>query len=97
MPNNDGSYYNSNQEVNQNSKVSDNPPPIQFNAMLLESYDSTKNTQVEQPGSEEFLFPFSQEPDLQHDEMFAFQNDNQNTYNLRNRKDPLTDGIPLGL
>ena len=72
MPNNDGSYYNSNQEVNQNSQVNDNPPPIQFNAMLLESYNPTQNTQEQQPKSEEFSFPFSQELDLQHDEMFAF-------------------------
>ena len=49
---------------------------------------------MEQPASEEFSFPFSQEPDLQHDEMFSFRNDNQNTYNLKNRKDPLMDGIP---
>ena len=97
MPNNDGLYYNGNQEVNKNSQVNDNPPPIRFNAMLLESYHSAQNTQVEQPASEEFSFPFSQEPDLQHDEMFSFQNDNRNTYNLRNRKDPLRDGIPPGL
>jgi hypothetical protein len=83
--------------MNQSSQVNDNPPPIQFNAMLLESYDSAQNAQVEQPISEEFSFPFSQEQDLQHDEMFTFHNDNQNTYNLRNRKDPLMDGIPLAL
>ena len=29
--------------------------------------------------------------------MFAFHNDNRNPYNLKNRKDPLTDGIPPGL
>ena len=52
---------------------------------------------MEQPTAEEFSFPFSQELDLQHDEMFAFRNDNRNTYNLRNRKDPLTDGIPPSL
>ena len=84
MPNNDGAYYNGNQEVNRNSQVNNNPPPVQFNAMLLESYNSTQNTQVEQLAAEEFSFPFCQEPDLQHDEMFSFQNENQNTYNLRN-------------
>ncbi len=57
--------------------------------MLLESYDSTQNAQVEQLASEEFSFPFSQELDLQHDEMLSFHNDNYNMYNLRNRKDPL--------
>ncbi len=61
--------------------------------MLLESYDPTHNVQVEQQENEEFSFPFSQEPDLRHDEMFAFQNDNRNTYNLRNKR----DGIPPGL
>ena len=76
MPNNDGSYYNGNKEVNQNSQVNDNPPLVQFNSMLLESYNSTQNTQVEQPTGEEFSFPFSEEPNLQHDEMFAFRNDN---------------------
>lgn len=65
--------------------------------MLLESYNPTQNTQVEQPTREEFSFPFSQELDLQHDEMFSFQNDNQNAYNLRNRNDPFIYGIPLGL
>ena len=65
--------------------------------MLLESYNPTQNTQVEQLESKEFSFPFSQEPNVQHDEMFSFRNDNQNTYNLRNRKDPLTDGIPPSL
>ena len=83
--------------MNQTSQVNDNPPPIQFNAMLLESYDFAQNAQVEQLASEEFSFPFSQEPNFQHDEMFSFCNDNQNTYNLRNRKDPLMDRIPLGL
>ena len=53
--------------------------------------------QVEQLESEEFAFPFCQVPDLQHDEMFSFRNDNRNTYNLKNWKDPLTDRIPLGL
>ena len=52
---------------------------------------------MEQPIAKEFSFPFSQEPDLQHDEMFSFQNDNWNTYNLRNRKDPLKDGAPPSL
>ena len=52
---------------------------------------------MEQPVSEELSFPFSQEPDLQHDEMFSFCNDNRNTCNLKNRKDPLKDGIPLAL
>ena len=47
VPNNDGSYYNGNQEVYQNSQVNKNAPPIQFNAMLLESYYSTQNVQVE--------------------------------------------------
>ena len=65
--------------------------------MLLESYDSIENAQVEQPTREEFSFPFSQEPDLQHDKMFSFCNDNRNTYNLRSRKEPLKDGIPLAL
>ena len=65
--------------------------------MLLKSYDSTQNAQVEQLVSEEFSFSFSQEPDLQHDEMFAFWNDNQNTYNLKNTKDPLMDRIPPAL
>ena len=65
--------------------------------MLSESYDSTQNVQVEQLASEEFSFAFSQEPDFQQDEMFSFCNDNLNTYNLRNRKDPLTDGIPPAL
>lgn len=45
-PNNDGSYYNGNQEVNQRSQVNENDPPIQFNVMLLDSYDSTQNVQV---------------------------------------------------
>ena len=62
--------------------------------MLLESYDSRQNSQVEQPVGEEFSLPFSQELDLQHDKMFSFHNDNWNTYNLRSRKEPLTDGIP---
>ena len=53
--------------------------------------------QVEQPTSEEFSFPFGEEPNLQHDEMFAFRNGNRNTYNLKNRKDPLMDGIPPAL
>ena len=52
---------------------------------------------MEQLENEEFSFPFSQELDLQHDEIFSFQNDNKNTFNLRNRKDPLIDGIPPGL
>ena len=55
------------------------------------------NAHIEQPKSEEFSFPFSQEPDLENDEMFSFCNDNPNIYNLRNRKDPFTNGIPLTL
>lgn len=29
--------------------------------------------------------------------MLAFHNDNHNTYNLRNQREPITDGIPLAL
>jgi len=29
--------------------------------------------------------------------MFAFQNDNRNTYNLQSQKEPMIDGIPLVL
>ena len=53
--------------------------------------------QVEPPASKEFSFQFSQEPNLQHDEMFSFHNDNQNTYNLRNKKESFTNGIPPAL
>ena len=74
-----------------------NKSSMQLNAMMLESFDSLQNTGMEQPANEEFSFPFSQEPDIQHDEIFSFRNDNRNTYNLRSRKEPLTDGIPLGL
>ena len=79
VPNNDGSYYNGNQETNQSSQVNENAPLVQFNVILLESYDSAQNAQVEQPTSEELSFPFSQEPSLQHDKMFSFCNDNWNT------------------
>lgn len=96
-PNNDGSCYDGNQDMTQNQQAIDNAPPIQFNAMLLDSYESTHNTQGEKPVGEKFSFSFSQELDIQHDEMFAFRNDNRNTYNLRNRKEPLIDGIPPGL
>ena len=53
-----------NQEMNQSSQKNDNAHLVQFNAMLLESYDFVQNAQVEQPTSEEFSFPFSQELDL---------------------------------
>lgn len=62
--------------------------------MVLESYDCPQNPQMEQPTSEEFTFPFSQELNPQSEEMLAFQNDNQNTYNLRNQREPMIDGIP---
>lgn len=80
--------------MTQNQQENDNVPPMSFNAMLLDSYESTQNAHVGQPTNEEFSFPFSQEPDIHHDEMFSFHNDNQNTYNIQNRKEPLTDGIP---
>ena len=50
---------------------------------------------MEQPTSEEFTFPFSQESYPQPEEMLAFQNDNQNTCNLHNQREPMTNGIPL--
>ena len=62
--------------------------------MMLESYDSPHNPEMEQPASEEFTFPFSQEFDPQREEMLVFQNDNWNTYNLHNQTEPMTDGIP---
>ena len=79
--------------MNQNSKVNENVPPMQFNTMLLESYDSTQNIQVEQFPNEEFSFPFSQELDIQLEKMFTCHNDNQNTYNLRSRKEPKKNRI----
>lgn len=33
--------------MTQNSQANDNVPSVQFNAMLLDSYDSTQNAQVE--------------------------------------------------
>lgn len=62
--------------------------------MLLESYNSAQNVSMEQLAGEEFSFPFSQELEIQHEKIFTFCNDNQNTFNLRSRKDPLIDGIP---
>lgn len=55
---------------------------MKFNTMLLESYDSSQNTGMEQQANKEFSFPFSQELDTQLEEMFSFWNDNQNTYKL---------------
>ena len=52
---------------------------------------------MEQPTSEEFTFPFSQESYPQPEEMLAFQNDNRNNYNLCNRMKHMTNGIPLAL
>lgn len=72
VPNDDGLYYNRNQEVNQNSQGNNNEPPMQFNTMLLESYDSSQYTGMKQQVNEEFSFPFSQEPDTQLEEMFFF-------------------------
>ena len=39
--NSDGSCYNGNKDMTQNQQENDNVPPVQFNAMLLDSYDST--------------------------------------------------------
>lgn len=52
---------------------------MQYNAMMLESYDSLQNPKMEQEANEEFTFPFSQESNPQLEEMLTFQNDNQNT------------------
>ena len=65
--------------------------------MLLESYDSAQNVQAEQSTGDKFSFPFSQELDIQHKEVFFFYNDSWNTYILKSKKDSLTDGIPLAL
>ena len=43
VPNDDGSYFNGNQEVNQNSQGNNNESPMQYNAMMLESYDSPQS------------------------------------------------------
>ena len=61
VPNDDGSNYNGNHKLNQKPISNSNESPMQFNAMLLESYDSSQNTGKEQPTDEEFYFPFSQE------------------------------------
>ena len=45
--NNDGSYYDGNHEMVQISQVNNNTPPMQFNVVLLESYDTIHNVQLE--------------------------------------------------
>ena len=82
IPNDGGSYFNENQEVKHNSQCTNNEFPIYFNSMLLESYDSPQNIEMGDQVNKEFFFLFNQESDPKPIEMFAFQNDNQNTYNL---------------
>lgn len=55
--------------------------PIQFKTMVLESYDMPKD-EGDNPANKEFVFPFNQESEVEVSEMFAFHNDNRNTYNL---------------
>lgn len=76
VPNDGGSYFNENQELNHNSQGTNNEPLMQFNTMLLESYDSPHNLGIEEQVNEEFIFPFSQEPNPQPKEMFSFRIDN---------------------
>lgn len=50
---NDGcSYFNGNQEVNQNSQGNNNESFMQFNTMLLESYDSPEISEMEEQVNE---------------------------------------------
>ena len=97
LPNNGSSYFNGNQEVNKNTQGNNNVSPMQYASMLLESYISPQNPEMEEQVNEEFTFPFSQESNPQLEEMISFWNDNRNTYNLWNQKEPITNGIPLML
>ena len=92
--NNQESYYYEQNEYQDQHPQEGNYAPIQFNTMVLESYEAPKNE--ENIIKEEFVFPFHQESETETAEMSAFRSDNMNTYNLCNQKEPLIDGIPLG-
>ena len=67
--------------------------PIQFNAMVLDSYNTLK-VEDENSMNKEFMFPLNQEIELEVAQMFTYHNENRNTYNLCNQKEPLMDCIP---
>ena len=58
--------------MNHNSQGNNDESSMQYNAMMLESYDSPQNLGMEKTSSEEFTFPFSQELDPQPKEMLFF-------------------------
>ena len=56
--------------------------PIQFNTMVLESYETPRLEGGENTSNKEFVFSFYQESKIETIEVLSFCNDNKNTYNL---------------